>query len=315
MIRLSDGSLPLEGGCVLTIGNFDGVHTAHRALIEKTACMALQMGLPSVVWTFGEHPQRYFGAGELKYITGETEKLLLIARAGADMYFSARFEDYKDMSAERFVKEVLVERFGVKHVLCGYDFSFGKGGKGTPAVLEELLSEHKVPLTVMSPVCIDGEAVSSTRLRALITKGEMEKAALLLGRRYGFCLPVSHGNRLGHTIGCPTINQRFPEDRVVPAYGVYASYCVVDGTVYRAVSNVGVKPTVNAADKTPVCESFIFDYSGNLYGKSVWVYLHSYLRKETRFDSVERLSAQIEADKASAISVLQAATEEGEAYV
>lgn len=316
MIRLGEGSLPLKGGCVLTIGNFDGVHIAHRALIEKTACIAKKMGLPSVVWTFGVHPQRFFGADGLKYITGETEKTLLVDKAGADMYFSAEFERYKDMSAEQFVGEVLVKQFGVRHVICGYDFSFGKGGKGTPDVLRELLVErHGVPLTVMEPVCAYGEAVSSTALRAVIREGDMEKAQVLLGRRYGFCLPVIHGKRLGHTIGSPTINQAIPEDRVVPAYGVYAAFCEVDGKVYKAVANVGVKPTVNSEGQAPVCETFIFDFNGELYGKSVWVYLCRYIRGEKRFDSVGELALQIERDKQAARLITDAEDKEGEAYV
>lgn len=315
MIRLGEGSLPLEGGCVLTIGNFDGVHIAHRALIEKTACIAKQMCLPAVVWTFGVHPQRYFGAEGLKYITGETEKMRLAEKAGADLYFSAEFEKYKDMSAEQFVSKVLAGQFGVKHVICGYDFSFGKGGKGTPAVLKELLAAQGVPLTVMPPVLAFGEAVSSTRLRTLIRAGDMEKAQVLLGRRYGFCLPVIHGKRLGHTIGSPTINQAIPEDRVVPAYGVYAAFCEVDGKVYKAVANVGVKPTVNSTEQAPVCETFIFDFNGDLYGKSVWVYLCRHIRGEKRFDGVGELALQIERDKETARLITDAQDKEGEAYV
>lgn len=309
MIRLSEEALPLKSGCVLTIGNFDGVHIGHRALIEKTVAVARALSVPSVVWTFGEHPQSFFGANSLRYLTGAYEKAAFIEKAGADMYFTAEFAKYKDMSADRFVDEVLVGAFGVKHVVCGYDFSFGKGGSGNPEQLLKLLSRYGVPLTVLPPVCVEGVAVSSTGLRALITAGDMETARKHLGRPYGFYLPVTHGNRIGRTIGSPTVNQRFPAERVVPAYGVYAAFCIVGGKTYAAVSNVGVKPTVNTEDKTPVCETHIFDFNGDLYGQSVWVYLYKRIRAEKRFESVEELSAQIAADKEAARLITEGVTD------
>lgn len=311
MTELTESALPLDGkrGCVLTIGNFDGVHIGHRALIQKTVSLAAEMGLPSVVWSFGRHPQSYFGNGSVFYLTGAYEKKRLISAIGADMYFPADFAKYKDMSEKCFVDEVLVSAFGVKAVLCGYNFSFGKGGGGTPELLGRLLAEHGVPLFVLPAVCCDGAVVSSTGLRALIKAGDMDTARRQLGHCYGFCLPVTGGNRLGHRIGSPTANQHFPADRVVPAYGVYASFCRIDGRLYRAVSDIGVKPTVGGDVNEPVCETHIFGFDGDLYGKELWVYLYERIRDERRFESVEALAAQIAADKEAALKITEGITD------
>lgn len=311
MIELTENALPLNGGrgCVLTIGNFDGVHIGHRTLIQKTVALASELGLPSVVWSFGRHPQSYFGGNRLLYLAGACEKHRLIAALGADMYFPADFAKYRDMSEKRFVDEVLVSAFGVRAVLCGYNFSFGKGGKGTPRQLEQLLASHGVPLYVLPAVCCDGTVVSSTGLRALIQSGDVAAARRQLGHCYGFCLPVTGGNRLGHRIGTPTANQRFPADRVVPAYGVYASFCRIDGRLYRAVSDVGVKPTVCSGTEAPVCETHIFGFDGELYGQELWVYLYERIREERRFESVEALAAQIADDKVAALKITEGITD------
>ncbi len=305
MIKLSEGSLPLRGGCVLTLGNFDGVHIGHRALIEKTAEAARECGLPALVWTFAGHPQ---GGG---YICPEEEKAALAAAAGADMYFAADFEKYRDKSPESFVKETLVAAFGARRVLCGFNFTFGKGGEGTPATLERLLSPFGVPLTVLPPVCLDGEVVSSTGLRADLARGDMERAEKRLGRLYGFTLPVVHGRRLGRSYGCPTANQRLPFGMALPAFGVYAAFCETYGGIYRAVANIGVKPTV-ASDGEALCETHIFGFDGDLYGKPLSVFLYRHLRGERRFENADALFCQIEEDKAHSLAVTEGVQVKGE---
>lgn len=306
MIRLSEEAPPLSGGSVLTIGNFDGVHVGHRALMEAAAAAAREKRLPSLVWTFS--PQG-LGGGPL-YINGRSEKEFFTEKTGVDMYFSAEFEKYKDMTEERFVNDVLIKRFGARQVLCGYNFSFGRGGKGTPQTLGALLAAHGTPLTVLPPVCVDGAAVSSTEIRALIADGEMEKAAARLGRPYCFILPVARGRGLGRRLGFPTVNQLIPPGRVKPAYGVYAALCRTGGRTYGAVANVGVKPTVGEGE-APACETCIFDFEGDLYGKAVCVCLLKRLRPERRFESLAALSEQIAADKRAAFAVAGTALKEG----
>lgn len=303
MIRLAEENLPLHGGCVLTIGNFDGVHLGHRALIAETARIGKEMGLPALVFTFKEHPQSFMG-NSLKYVFGPEDKAACMAACGADIYYRADFLKHKDLTPAQFVKRVIRDALGARWVVCGYDFSFGKGGSGTADTLRVLLAEEGIGCTVMPPVTVDGAAVSSTRLRALISEGNMPEAARLLGRPYGFTLPVVSGRRLGAKLGSPTVNQLFPTDRAVPAYGVYAVFCRVEGRIYGGVANIGVKPTVGK-EPAPLCETHIFYFSGDLYGKDVKIYLMERLREERQFDSLDALKAQITKDSAAARAILE----------
>ena len=288
---------------MLTIGNFDGVHLGHQALIAATAKLAAKLGCPSLVLTFKEHPQSLLGSQSFKYVLGAEDKEAFVEEAGADLYYSMDFNKVKDMSPREFVEDVLVNTLGALHVVCGYNFSFGKGGSGTPETLKALLEARGIGCTVAEAVTSDRGSVSSTRLRALISGGDMTAAAALLGRPYSFTLPVLHGRRLGSRLGSHTINQMFPDDRAVPAYGVYAVLCGIDGKLYEGVTNIGVKPTVDDTN-TPVCETHIFDFNGDLYGKEVRVYLCKHLRSEKRFESLDALRAQIAKDADLAREVL-----------
>lgn len=307
MIIIEEEKLPLEGGCVLTIGNFDGVHIGHRSLMAATVNKARETGLPSVVYTFKQHPQELFAGSSFKYVISSEDKEQLIAEQGIDCYYSVDFEKVKEMSPADFVASELVGKFKVKHLVCGYDFSFGKGGVGTPQLLAELLSEYGVEVTVMPAVMFGGEEVSSTRLRALIAEGDMEKAASFLGRYYSFKLPVGEGLRIGRFLGSPTINQQFPKDRAIPVFGVYAVFCDIEGVVYGGVANIGVRPTVTGGRALPVCETHIFGFGGDLYGKSVRIYLYKRLRAELRFANLTALSEQITKDAFNAKKLLATA--------
>lgn len=303
MKKLIYPNLPSADGCVLTIGNFDGVHLGHRALIGKTADIARSLGVPSLVFTFDQHPQSLLSGGGFKYLLGNEDKERLVAAAGADLYCAADFSTVKDLSPEAFVKTVLIDALKAKHVVCGYNFSFGKGGKGKPQALRALLAEQGVGCTVAEQVTVGGEHVSSTRLRALISAGDVQSAARLLGRLYSFNLPVVHGRRLGASLGSPTINQLFPTDRAMPAFGVYAVLCGIEGKTYGGVANIGVKPTVSQ-EGVPLCETHLFGFRGDLYGKAVRIYLCKHLRCEKRFAGLEQLKAQIALDSAEAKAVL-----------
>ncbi len=307
MVKLSAADLPLKEGCVLTIGNFDGVHLGHQALMAQTVSTAANMGLKSAVWTFLDHPQSVLGKKDIKYCVGAEDKARLVAKTGVELYFAASFADYMNMSAADFVENELLRKFNARHVVCGYDFRFGKGGEGDTKMLFALLAKHGVGCTVMPAVTLNKIPISSTRLRKLIEAGDVETLPLLLGRLYGFNLPVVHGRHIGRALGSPTINQLFPIDRVVPTYGVYAVFCLLDGKVYKGVANIGVKPTVADGERMPLCETHIFDFNGDLYGRDVRVLLYRFLRTERRFPDLAALSAQIEKDAAEARAVLDAA--------
>ncbi|MBQ3081209.1 MAG: riboflavin biosynthesis protein RibF [Clostridia bacterium] len=304
MVIIQEDRQPFEGGSVITIGNFDGVHIGHRALMAATAEKAREMGLPSLVWTFKKHPRSVFDPS-FKYVISDEDKINELSATGIDYYYAEDFERVKDLSPEEFVDEVLIGRFKAAHLICGYDFSFGKGGVGTPELLRKLLGEAGVGVTVMPAVLHDGEEVSSTRLRALIAEGNVERAADFLGRLYSFKLPVTEGLRIGRFLGSPTINQPLPSDKALPSFGVYAVFCDVKGTVYGGVANIGVRPTVTGGKASPTCETHIFGFNGTLYGEKVRVYLYKKLRAELKFGNLTALSAQIAKDSFNAKKTLE----------
>ena len=304
MVIIQEDRQPFEGGSVITIGNFDGVHIGHRALMAATAEKAREMGLPSLVWTFKKHPRSVFDPS-FKYVISDEDKINELSATGIDYYYAEDFERVKDLSPEEFVDEVLIGRFKAAHLICGYDFSFGKGGVGTPELLRKLLGEAGVGVTVMPAVLHDGEEVSSTRLRALIAEGNVERAADFLGRLYSFKLPVTEGLRIGRFLGSPTINQPLPPDEALPSFGVYAVFCDVKGTVYGGVANIGVRPTVTGGKASPTCETHIFGFNGTLYGEKVRVYLYKKLRAELKFGNLTALSAQIAKDSFNAKKTLE----------
>ncbi len=304
MIRLDKHALPLKNGCVLTIGNFDGVHLGHQALMNETVSMAKKLSLQSAVWTFADHPLCTLGNTNIKYCLGEADKEALIADLGIVLYYSAAFADYRSLSAESFVTEELIGAFNVKYVVCGYDFRFGNGGNGNSAYLKATLEKHGIGCKILPAVTVGGEPVSSTRLRKIIADGDMSAARALLGKPYGFTLPVLHGRKIGRSLGHPTINQLFPSDRALPAFGVYAVLCDIDGKIYKGVANIGVKPTVTNGNCAPLCETHIFDFEGDLYGKDVKVFLYEQLRTERKFPSLEALKAQIATDAENAKKAL-----------
>lgn len=304
MVIIQEDRQPFEGGSVITIGNFDGVHIGHRALMAATAEKAREMGLPSLVWTFKKHPRSVFDPS-FKYVISDEDKINELSATGIDYYYAEDFERVKDLSPEEFVDEVLIGRFKAAHLICGYDFSFGKGGVGTPELLRKLLGEAGVGVTVMPAVLHNGEEVSSTRLRALIAEGNVERAADFLGRLYSFKLPVTEGLRIGRFLGSPTINQPLPSDKALPSFGVYAVFCDVKGTVYGGVANIGVRPTVTGGKASPTCETHIFGFNGTLYGEKVRVYLYKKLRAELKFGNLTALSAQIAKDSFNAKKTLE----------
>ena len=243
---ITDRDLPLSGRTVLTIGAFDGVHIGHACLLRSMCAVSGEKRLPNAVWTFAESPKALQQGA--KYITGSVEKMEALEKLGAEQIYFADFERCRSMTPSEFVEKALIGDFHADTVVCGFDFRFGASRAGDAQTLKALLAQAGVSCIVVPPVKAGDETVSSTLIRRKLAEGDIEGASFLLGRRYSFLLPVIHGRRLGRTIGFPTINQRFPAYQVVPAYGVYACLCEVDGKLYRGVSNIGVRPTVSEHD-------------------------------------------------------------------
>ncbi len=277
------------------IGNFDGVHKGHLALLQKAA--EKNGCTHSAVWTFATHPRVCMGDENFSALTTTGQKLALFADAGIELAILEDFPAVKDMSPEDFAVKLLYGRCGVRTAVCGYNFRFGKNAAGTPALLSKEFSRLGADvITVDAVKTAEGEIISSSAIRALIEGGNIGKANEMLGREFTVSLPVSEGHKLGRTLGLPTINQVFPSGCVIPRHGVYAAKCNIKGKEYIAVTNVGVRPTVTENIENINCETHIIDFSGNLYGEVVSVRLCCFLRDEKKFSSVAELKSAITAD-------------------
>lgn len=288
------------GTCV-ALGNFDGIHLGHRAIIENCILSAKQAGLVSLVWSFRRHPEHIMkGSFSSGSILSLADKVATLKKIGIDQIVLEDFERVRDLSPEDFCEQILLGELYARKVFCGFNFRFGKNGGGDASFLRKYLAKKGVEVVIADPVCRGGETISSTRIRGLLTRGEMEEAALLLNRPYSIAFPVLHGKHLGTTIGFPTLNQAFPGEYVIPRKGVYAVRVSFDGLVYFGVCNVGSRPTVDRDEKI-IAETHLFDFSGDLYGKTVRVEFFHFLRPEKQFSSLEELKKQIAQDRENAL--------------
>ncbi|MBQ4574263.1 MAG: riboflavin biosynthesis protein RibF [Clostridia bacterium] len=290
-----------KNGAAIALGNFDGVHAGHTAIITTAVAHAIDHGLIPAVFSFEPHPSFFFGS-PAPQITPLADKLAIMETLGVKYAILGDFAALRDFTPERFVEDILIDTLGCTASFCGFNYTFGKEGKGNARTLTTLMEAHNRTAAVLPRIDIDGIPVSSTILRQYIEIGDMETTARLLGRHYFLNSHVRSGKRLGRTIGVPTINQYFEGSAVVPAKGVYACRCRIDGKAYIAVTNIGSRPTVNADTEDITCESHLIGYSGDLYNRSVKVRFYKRLRGEIRFDSLASLKAQIKRDEQAAIA-------------
>ena len=292
---------------VVAIGFFDGVHIGHAALLEKTKQRAAACGaIPSVV-SFDVHPDNLVRGGEVRLINSALGREDLIRRLfGIDNVIFLHFNQHlMHMPWREFVDSLRAE-LNICHIVVGHDFCFGYKGEGTAEKLRDYCAACGLGCDVIPAVKLDGRVVSSTYIRTLIENGEMEEAGRYLGHPHILTDTVHSGYHLGTRLGAPTINMFFPEGVLVPRHGVYAArVCLEDGASYRAVTNVGVRPTVGSDNRVSV-ESHLLDYSGNLYGRQARVEFFAFLRAEEKFASFEALSEQIVRDAETAREYFEA---------
>jgi len=279
---------------VVALGSFDGVHLGHTRVIRTAGELAASLGCRLTVWTFRELP-----FGKNTTLTSNEEREEIFASLGVDRMILAEFDAIRSLSPEEFVRDILVGQLQARVAVCGFNYRFGAGGKGDPSLLKTLMNRYGGDARMVEPVEMGGEPVSSTRIRALVAEGNMEEAALLLGRSYFLSGRVGHGRAIGHSLGFPTVNLPFPENRTIPRLGVYASVVRTPVGIFRGVTNVGIRPTVNDGMIRPVCETFLLDFSGDLYDCTLQVAFGRFLRPEKKFPSFDALKAAIAADIAA----------------
>jgi riboflavin kinase/FMN adenylyltransferase len=297
---------PRHHGCVATIGNFDGVHLGHQAVLGQLAEKAEAMCLPLVVVTFEPQPQEFFAAISPPRLTRFREKVQALRRYAVDRVLCLRFNTrFALQSPQNFIDKLLVEGLGVRYLVIGDDFRFGRDRAGDFALLKQAGEEHGFEVVNMHTFILDGERVSSTRIREALAAGDLNGAEKLLGRPYRMSGRVAHGDKLGRSIGFPTANIHLHR-KATPVRGVFVVELYgVAGEPLAGVANVGTRPT--AEGTRTLLEVHVFDFQGDLYGAHVHVdFLHK-LRDERRFESFEALKAQIIRDVEQARAYFDAA--------
>ena len=282
-----------EKGSVVALGNFDGLHIGHMAVINAAEKMAREQNLNLVIATFAEHPMKFLtGIAPKELLTGSLKEKIF-KETGAKIC-NLDFLSLKDMEPEIFFSEVLISMLNAKGVCCGFNYSFGAKGKGTPELLKSLCEETGILFNMSEAAIVDGKPVSSTRIRQLIESGDIELANKMLGRPYSYERLVVDGDKRGRQMGIPTINQNLPDNMAIPKFGVYISTTTVDGKKYESLTNIGVRPTIGSGFISS--ETHILDFNGDLYGKDILVALYSYIRPEMKFASIDELYTQINLD-------------------
>ena len=283
-----------ESRRAVALGFFDGVHRGHGALLRRVGEVSAQKGLVPSAFTFDAHPSSRITGAVTPLLSSPADRADLMRRLyGIQDVIVAHFDSMMRMDWRDFVTEYLVKEHGAAHVVAGHDFHFGYKGEGNPQRLQDLCRELGIGCDIIPKVELEGITVSSTYIRTLIAQGEMERAMEFLGHPHILTDRVGHGKRLGSTLGFPTVNLRFQPGVLVPAYGVYATRVWFEnGDSRPAVTNVGVRPTVDDGDRVTV-EGFILDFNGNLYGQSVRMEFYKRLRGERKFDSLEELKKEV----------------------
>lgn len=292
-------------GSVIALGNFDGFHLGHQAVAGEALAWAKSEGRPAIIATFDPHPVRFFAPNTPPFrLTTLDQRAELFAAAGADAMLVFEFDAaLAATSAEAFVQELLSAHLGVAGVVTGEDFTFGKGRAGDVAALAKLGASCNLRARAVGPVSDADGVISSSRIREALRSGDCATAARLLTRPFALRGEVRHGAKLGRTIGYPTANLELGS-YLRPKYGIYAvTGTLPGGEVLRGAANLGIRPSFEPPIE--LLESYFFDFAGDLYGKTIEIALHHYLREEAKFETLEALTAQMDRDCAAARELLR----------
>lgn len=293
MTDITNNIIALPKTCV-ALGFFDGLHLGHMKVVEET----FKHFLAPAMFTFHSDTALPKRQNPENLLTNDM-KLEKLAEAGVQYVYSPDFESVRSYTAEDFITRVLIKIMNAEIVVCGFDFRLGAGAGSDAEELKKLCAAHGIEVIIIPPFSLDGCVVHSTAIKNLIKSGEVEKANKLLGYDFSIEAKVVEGNRLGRRINSPTINQIYPENIVMPRFGVYKSLTHIGGRSLLSVTNIGVKPTVDYKEK-PLAETHILGFDGDLYGQDIRVSLLKFIRPEKKFDGIEELARQLEADKLAA---------------
>lgn len=286
----------LDDETAITLGTFDGLHIGHIKIINQLVEDAKENDLKSLVYTFSNHPMEVTNPNNIpsKIISLE-EKIKKIKSLGVDYLFLLEFNDFQmNIDPELFIEELLVKKLRMKHLVVGYDFTFGKKAMGNTNLLIEKAMLHDYSYDIVEPIKMDYVRVSSTLIRALLKSGKIEEANFYLGRKYTLQGKVIHGKKLGRKIGYPTANIEVKDHFAILKPGVYITKTYIDDTVYYSVSNIGFNPTFEYNKFS--LETYIFDFDQKIYDKTIRVEFYKMIRDEIKFDSVDELKEYIKWD-------------------
>src|SRR5579871_950480 len=306
IIRDSTPATDIPRGAVIALGNFDGVHRGHRAVIDAAMRMARARGAPALAMTFEPHPRDFFARGTPQFrLTDEVDKLRLLAGTGLDGAVVMRFDqDRAATAAQEFIHHDLIARLGICGIAVGYDFHFGKGRSGSPTLLKAEAPKLGIEVHVEPHFDVEGRAVSSTAIREALSRGEISEANAMLGYPWFVTGEVVHGEKRGRDLGFPTANMRLDPNCAL-RHGIYAVRVGRGKERFDGVASFGRRPTFD--NGAPLLETFVFDFSGDLYGAVLDVAFIGYIRDELKFDGVDTLIRQMDDDAAKARAALNAA--------
>lgn len=283
-----------SSGSAIALGFFDGVHIAHQKIIQEAVKYSKENNLCAMALSFDRSPLEILSPEKVSYLTTSEEKEEIISSLGAKTEFLALTHNLLNMEAEDFVKEILVKKYNIKYAVCGYNYRFGKGGKGDTNLLTRYGDKYGFKVCVFERETACGDSISSSRIRKLIVEGNIEEANELSGRSFSIRGKVCEGKKLGRTLGFPTANVFWDDCKVLPKKGVYKTRVTAENQKYKSITNIGINPTVGKEKLR--AETYISSFSGNLYEKEIKIEFLQFIRSEKTFSDIDELKMQIEKD-------------------
>lgn len=281
----------------LSIGIFDGVHKGHQSIIKKLNSIAQEKNLESAILTFWPHPRTIFNPNDdLKFLNTIEEKIYLLEKKGVQNLFLKEFdEEFRNLTGEEFVKQVLVEKLNVKHLIIGHDHTFGKNRSGDFSLLQKMSSEYDFEVEQLEAVDFQDKHISSTQIRNALLEGNVKEANEMLGYVYSVSGKVVHGKKIGRTIGYPTANIAADPAKLLPKKGAYIVDVFVKNKHYKGMLSIGTNPTVNGNSLST--EVYILDFNGDIYDEIISVNFRDFLHDEIKFESLEKLIERLDEDQ------------------